>query len=331
MKTEEINCPLCNNNKPIHWKMVKNWNLDKCSSCGLVFVNPCPSEELIQNAYTLPSNEYVSFFQTEDVDMEGYQNGNANWQYDTSKTHMDFIESKIRKTGRILDIGCGSGVLLKVAKDRGWEVAGIDPGDWKQDPQNDRALNIQRCTLSNAQLTDNSFDVIYMGSVLEHLYDPIKSLQEIHQLLKPGGLLYITGLPNIRSWTIIIGIDRWIGNHPPGHLLYFSIKTTRFLLNKTGFSNINIHSSGMPETILEKLFNRKGLKYSGSYAGKLHEPTLMSLMFRNIRAIVYKISDLTQTGSVLSAMAYKNAPHYICGPQIKEPDYCTVEQAGKIE
>lgn len=311
MKTEKINCPLCNS-KSIHWKMVKNWNLDKCNSCGLIFVNPCPSEELVQEAYTLPLNEYVGFFRTEDVDMEGYQNGNANWQYDTSKTHMDFIESKIRKTGHILDIGCSSGVLLKVARVRGWEVAGIDPGDWKQDPQNDRALNIQRCTLSNAQLTNNSFDVIYMGSVLEHLNNPIKSLQKIHQLLKPGGLLYITGLPNISSWTIIIGIDRWIGNNPPGHLLYFSKKTTRFLLDKTGFNNINIHSSGMSETILEMVFNRKGLKYSGSYTSELHEPTLKSLMLRNVRAIVYKMFDLTQTGSVLSVIACKNSLSEIC-------------------
>lgn len=272
----------------------------------MIFANPMPSDKALQAAYNLKGKEYNDFFKADYLDTPKVLNGSAEWQFQVSDRCLATIEKSSKNKGRILDIGCGSGVFLEAAQKRGWQTTGIDPGDWCANLERDRQLNIIRCPLFNAKLEKESFDVIYMGSVLEHLQDPQAYVSAIHTLLKPGGMVFITGLPNVNSFTIRLGIDRWIGNHPPIHLLYFSRKTVGLLLKKHGFKHIKVKSFGIPETILEMIFNRKGEKYSGSYAEYVHKPSLKGKLTRITRSAVYKILDLTGVGSVLELHAKKS-------------------------
>ena len=298
-------CPVCRYHGSKPWKILKGWSLRKCSACSMIYADPCPTEEALQVAYGLPEQEYDEFFQSGYIDSRKILGGQGKWQRHKAQEHLEAIERRTHRKGRILELGCGPGVFLDVARSRGWQTAGIDPGDWREGYDKDDELNIRRCSLFEAGFEENSFDVIYMGSVLEHLLYPRRYLERLLSLLKPGGLMYVAALPNIGSWTIQLGIDRWIGNHPPLHLLFFSRRTGRRIFENVGFEVTAIHCYGMSETILEAIFNGGGKTYSGEYVGQFVEPSLRGRLLRWIRICLNRVFDLTGTGSVLEVFAAK--------------------------
>ena len=88
---------------------------------------------------------------------------------------------------------------------------------------------------------EQQFDVITMWHLLEHLSDPAAALFHAKKCLKPGGYMIIE-VPNIHSLKFLLSSDqnRWIGgNHPRYHRHFFSYKTLKRLLTKTGFSQVN--------------------------------------------------------------------------------------------
>lgn len=273
----------------------------------MVYVDPCPTDAALQIAYGLPENEYNEFFQSAYIDSRKILDGQADWQRHKAQEHLAAIERQVPGKGRLLELGCGPGVFLEIARSRGWQTGGVDPGDWREGYDKDDELNIRRCSLFETGFEENSFDVVYMGSVLEHLPSPRRYLEQLHRLLKPGGLMYVVALPNIRSWTILLGIDRWIGNHPPLHLLFFSRRTVGLLFETCGFEVSAIRCYGMSETILEAIFNRGGATYSGEYAGKFFKPDLRGRLLRSIRTCLNRIFNLTGTGSVLEVLARKSS------------------------
>lgn len=191
----------------------------KCKECGLIYTNPRHSVDEIVNAYSeAEEKDYVS--QTEERRL-------------TFERCLNLVE-KYSKPGRILDIGCASGVFLDVARKNGWEVFGVEPCKWLVDYGNTNfGLNIVKGTLKEASLPSNSFDVITMWDVLEHTSDPTEELKEVNRLLKNGGLL-IVNFPNIgdilariagKKWWFLLSV----------HIYYFTPKTLREMLKKTGF------------------------------------------------------------------------------------------------
>jgi len=269
------------------------------------FVNPCPTEEALTIAYTLPKREYDKYFQSDYIDSNKVLGGKATWQQHYAHEYLGTIEKKLGYKGRIFELGCGSGIFLEMAHDRGWDTAGADFGDWRQNNGFDKALNIRRCSVFEGDFGENSFDAVYMSSVLEHLQDPTRYLEKMYSILKPGGIICATGIPNVHSLTILLGVDRWIGNHPPIHLLFFSRKTAGEIFRKTGFRNIETNNFGLSETILEAVFNRRSNVYTGEYASLVYQKNFKGLLIRQIRFIVYRCLDLLGIGSVLEIFARK--------------------------
>lgn len=146
-----------------------------------------------------------------------------------------------------------------------------------------------------------------MSSVLEHLAEPNKYMACFHQLLKPGGLLFVTGLPNVRSVAILLGFDKWIGNHPPLHLLYFSRSTALLFLKIHGYSSIEVTSSGISETFLNVFMNQKNKNYTGDYNSELSQSFLKRVTYALLKEPLNFVFNLTGTGSVLEVVARKSA------------------------
>src|SRR3989338_2640527 len=100
---------------------------------------------------------------------------------------------KFKKTGRLLDVGCGPGLFLDEAKRQGWEVAGVDFSSWAKTYAKEKfGIEIFQGPLEEAQFTGRSFDVIVMNDVIEHLEDPQLALKEIRRVLKNDGIVYIS-------------------------------------------------------------------------------------------------------------------------------------------
>ena len=95
-------------------------------------------------------------------------------------------------------------------------------------------LNVRYGTLDSFKFADETFDCILASHVIEHLIDPISTLQEIHRILRPGGI-FIAMVPCVSHIKAVMYGSKWKYYGPPGHLWYFSGKTFALYLEKFNF------------------------------------------------------------------------------------------------
>lgn len=141
--------------------------------------------------------------------------------------------------GRLLDVGCGIGLLLEVAKGKGWSVQGIDSSPWASRTARDAGLDVIHADLLEAPLPAEPFDVAVFNHVLEHLPNPFDQLKRAHQMLKPTGLL-IVGTPNFGSPMAWIEREHWPALRPYEHIWQFTPAVLKRILRSTGFAPINV-------------------------------------------------------------------------------------------
>ncbi|TSC72470.1 MAG: ubiquinone/menaquinone biosynthesis methyltransferase [Parcubacteria group bacterium Gr01-1014_38] len=300
-----LRCPACGRNNSRQWKTLNGWRLEKCTVCGMIYVSPRPSEASLLAAYALPRDEYDNFFHTEYLDTDCFLGGERVWIAEKAREQLGRLHRILQRKGKIFELGCGGGQFLEIAAAEGWETAGVDPGDWVRSSEKDERLGIQRCSLFEARLEAGSFDAVFMASVLEHIAEPERYVVYLQRLLKNGGLLFISGLPNVQSLTILLGIDRWIGGHPPLHLLFFSRRSARTMLERLGFADISIRSYGIPETLLELIFRRAGERVRNDYVQHVYRRSLVGAGIRALRHALYGVFDITGMGSVLEISCFK--------------------------
>jgi 2-polyprenyl-3-methyl-5-hydroxy-6-metoxy-1,4-benzoquinol methylase len=155
----------------------------RCKKCGLVYVNPRPTEEEIHAFYP---KEFYSV----DLDAETLLEGKRE------QLEMKYQFVKDLPAGRLLDVGCMKGEFMFFMQRLGWNVQGID---FSTKPPNVFGLNILYGDLAAAGYAERSFDLITLWAVLEHVYQPRKILSEVHRLLKPGGtaILLVTNFSSL--------------------------------------------------------------------------------------------------------------------------------------
>ena len=123
--------------------------------------------------------------------------------------------------GLLLDIGAGTGDFLKLAKDNGWDVKGVEPNAGASNLAKQKNLEIYE---SIEKLSGQTFNVVTLWHVLEHLPDLEAVIQKIEALIKPGGTL-IVAVPNFKSYDANYYKNYWAAYDTPRHLWHFS-KTT---------------------------------------------------------------------------------------------------------
>ncbi len=139
-------------------------------------------------------------------------------------------------------MGSAAGYFLNATRLH-FETAGVEPNRKAAEFSRKKLdLNVHPGRLSDAHFRDAEFDVATMSDVIEHLADPQAELHEINRVLKPGGLLYVV-TPNIASITARLMRSHWWGLRP-AHLYYFSPRTLRDLLKRTGFDVVLVRSYG---------------------------------------------------------------------------------------
>jgi len=191
----------------------------KCKRCGLIYTNPRLNQDLIFKGYSMGEDPtFVSQAKGREI---------------TFARSLNYIEKHAKK-GKILDIGTAGGTFLHVAKQRGWEVYGLEPNTWLCDwGKKHYGIDISHKSLFDQQYPDNFFDVVTLYDVLEHMGDPKRTLQECNRILKPGGIL-VVNYPDIGSWLSRLMRRRWIFLLSV-HIYYFTRPTIKAMLAKTGF------------------------------------------------------------------------------------------------
>ncbi len=212
------------------------FTLNTCARCGHIYQNPRPSIEEIGRYYP-PT--YMPFLKAIEDEPSWFKR--LDRHYGRSR-RCQAVHKAAGKVGRLLDVGCATGIFLDGMRTLGWDVAGVEPTTSAAAYARDRfGLDVFEGRLEDAPFADHSFDVITLWDVLEHVHEPKQVLDKIHQLLRPGGLL-VMSLPNPDSIEARF-LDRyWAGWDLPRHLNLFRPTQLRQHLAQMGFQTQKIRS-----------------------------------------------------------------------------------------
>ena len=220
--------------------------------------------------------------------------------------------SRYRRTNRLLDVGCGAGSLLQAARDNGWTASGIDVSASSVDYVRKLGFEVFHGELNKVQLPGEHFDVITAAEIMEHLFDPVTVVQEVHRLLRPGGLFWMT-TPHCRSLGArVLRLD-WRLVSPPEHLQLFSIAGLRRLLMRAGFRKVELQTTGGNPLELWQALRKKDrdvqsptenfTAVAASY--RLNEAMTKSRVRRVVKNAVNGFLNVSNLGDSLKAFAIR--------------------------
>lgn len=206
-----------------------DFGLYTCANCGVVAVRPQLSNELIEKYYPV---DYISY--PGPIEQEVSKFKRVDRQYGVTKRRKKIEKHTGKKGGRILDIGCATGIFIREMKEHGWDVFGVEPSTYAaRVAVEELGLNVINGYLEQSTFEENYFDVITLWDVFEHLPDPVVTLEIIKRILKPNGSLVIT-MPNSFSWERTIFGKYWAGWDVPRHYHIFSEEAIKRLLQEHG-------------------------------------------------------------------------------------------------
>lgn len=239
------------------------WSERRCPKpdCGLIWLDPQPTPEDIGKAYqtyythnqpapgtSLIRDSVYAVWRSYLRVRLGYKTGvGPAWRAIFSPLALlhpggvDELDSAAMylhaptSTARVLDVGCGSGVLLARMKSLGWEVQGVEVDPGGVAGARARGVSVHQGQLTDAKFPNNHFDAVHSAHVIEHVYDPVALLRECFRILKPGGKLVIL-TPNTDSFGHNHFGSAWLNLDPPRHLILFNKATLRRAAEQQGFA-----------------------------------------------------------------------------------------------
>ncbi len=226
-----------------------------CNNCHLEFVNPLPSIEVMREDYQkqMTGNVKESGYHSEYILERQNRIQSFSKLYNS---RMKIIEGFYPDKGQLLDIGCGAGFFLNCAKERGWTCHGLEilPEYVQYAKKNFGLADIRLESIDESlSYAPNSFHVVTLWDLIEHLRHPLDCLKRINRVLKPGGLLIIW-TPNAKNSIFLK--ENWLGYGIHQHLYFFSKDSLNELLKKAGFKIISLKT----DKARKGLLNRKGTR-----------------------------------------------------------------------
>ena len=157
---------------------------------------------------------------------------------------------RLTRPGRLLEVGCAAGWLLKHALERGWRAQGVELSADAVAHARSLGLEVFHGDLIQAGFPAATFDLIYMGDVLEHVPDCRAVLTETARVLRPGGVLYLRGPITTHSMArgLAMALYGAIGrtrvlHEPPYHLWEFTPRSLARLFESCGLETLSIRQS----------------------------------------------------------------------------------------
>jgi ubiquinone/menaquinone biosynthesis C-methylase UbiE len=153
-----------------------------------------------------------------------------------------YLSAHGAREGKLLEVGCGSGDMLKLMQELGWHVEGVDFDHKAVENAQRKGLHVSHGALEAQAYPDNHFDAITMSHVIEHVPDPVLLLSECYRILSPGGRVVIV-TPNSDSWGHAKFASSWRGLEPPRHLHVFNPQSFTILSQKVGFRILKVFTT----------------------------------------------------------------------------------------
>jgi SAM-dependent methyltransferase len=322
------NCSLCGaGGEPLYeglkdrlFNAPGEWNLKRCPNpkCGLLWLDPMPLEEDIGTAY----ETYFTHAAMEDAPppaalgarrraAELCRSAYRAWRFNCgddagkplrwlfalpillSRIECDGLDIPLRylavpEKGRMLDVGCGDGSVLKLAQELGWNAEGVDFDPQAVDAARRKGLSVRLGGLAEQRYPDESFDLVPMSHVIEHVHDPLATLREVRRVLRAGGTLVIT-TPNAASWGHRRFGRHWVHLDPPRHLKIFDADSLAALARRAGFGQSAFSST---LRITPFTFAQSRLIRRSGRGDMMHPPTLSALIYGRAATFVEMLMRL---------------------------------------
>lgn len=233
-------CPVCRGESQQDFLEAEDHNVSndlfkivECVACSFRFTNPIPTEETIGDYYK--SENYVSHSGTK----KGFVNRVYHIVRSRAIKQKENLAAKYSKEQTILDIGCGTGDFLGYCKSQNWKTLGLEPD------QSARKIALESNAIDAKvlkhlyEIEANTFDVISMWHVLEHVYNLNEDIEQYKKILKKDGAL-IVAVPNCSSKDAEHYRSSWAAYDLPIHLYHFRPDNMKQLFSKHGMEVVEI-------------------------------------------------------------------------------------------
>lgn len=286
-------CPYCGSStREIAYKDVQDWSFYSapgkwsywdCMKCSALYLNPRPTKATIGRAY----GNYYTHNRTNresilQISKERIRNECWSHWLDASITPrlnipkaMGWLLNPFKITrlavpfgikelvslekGKLMDVGCGNGNMLRLATKLGWQSTGLEVDPAAVRAARGRGLNVLEGTYERLNEYKQSFDCIVCSHVLEHVHSPQDMLIKMKEALKPNGLLLLT-LPNATSALRYHFGANWRGLEAPRHLAIPSMLQLKATLEAMGFSVKQWQSNEFSTAVESSRIQRRAIR-----------------------------------------------------------------------
>jgi SAM-dependent methyltransferase len=299
-------CPACGTPSSRTFELGPGARLRHCERCG-----------------TVSAPEYVD---PAEVYVDGYMMGGAGrfgidvtppafqaYLERVAQRRLSLVERACgTRDGSLLDVGCGSGELLRAAHERGWTVQGVEPESSGAQRARQRGLAVVETLLEDSGLPERSYDVVSAFHVLEHQPDSRAFVSLLARWVRPGGHVVVE-VPNWHSLQRRRLRERWPALRPGEHLVHFTPQTLRATLSASGIVPVTVRSPvyvGAPQHLEQALWDLarphgrlarlgRGLSRPRGPAGSMYEPTRPGWW---LLRLVEAVHDAAGIGTVVLAV-----------------------------
>ena len=216
-------CILCGSTETVLVKVENGYRAEQCCACNLIYTHPKPSLPELQEMY---EKDQASSLEV-DAQIRLCQKKLLVARQDISEIR------RFVKGGKLLEVGCGAGYFLWIAKGKGFACTGIEINRVLVEYAiKSLGLYVTPGTLMTIDIPPQTYNVVYFRNVLSHMYDPVAEFERMNSVLIDKGFLFFeTGnLPEVNlrsSQKLDLGL--------PDHLYFFSRRNVKTILERTGF------------------------------------------------------------------------------------------------
>ena len=288
MKAEQFDtCLLCGSHKLRTLIGYETNFLVQCNNCHFVFCQRKPTSlELTEHYLKYTRANFISPITINRYEelLEGFE--------------------KFRKSNNIIDVGCGDGYFLEAAKKRNWNVYGTEFTEEAIALCKQKGIDMQKGTLNTNHYTEGFFDVITSFEVIEHINNPLPEVKAFHNILRVGGLVYVT-TPNFNSISRNFLGPSWNIIEYPEHLSYYTKKTLTNLFRSFKFQLLDISTTGISINRIKRSNSSSASSSAVNHDEAIREKAEKQMLFRWIKIGINLMLNLFSKGDAIKASFIK--------------------------
>lgn len=265
-------CPICAaparydfSGRDIMFHLYERYDYYRCTACAAVFMHPMPTLEEIAGFYPPTYSVFDESARVRRISglkqailkrKHGYAHLSPGGVFEfltplASRLYKLYIPHFV-PGGKMLDVGCGNGRYLSTMRTLGWDVQGVEFSDEGVRVCRAAELPVHHGDLASAAFPDNTFDLVTVRHVIEHIAEPQPFMAELARVLKPGGRLVIETPNGLALGRALMGAS-WFANDVPRHLVLFNPDSLGRLAAQHGLHQVDVTLETTPKIILNSI------------------------------------------------------------------------------